>query len=306
MKALAAAAVAALLVPVLFLAALTGSAGAGGQWASSGPLASGDVPAEVWALYEEAGGRFGVQPALIAGVAKVECDHNRNPACGAPNSAGAVGPMQFLPSTFEAWAWASGSAAPSPLDPRDAVFGATAKLAADGAVADPEAALFSYNHSRAYVATVEAWALAYGWSPPSPDVLGRAVLAHPNLSLRPLAAGDVRQGVVDTRVLTVLLVLATRHDLSAVGPLASGHSYFVAGTDNPSNHAFGRAVDVAVVDGRPVGPSNAGGRAAVEIVMAMPASLRPSEVGCPWLIAVQGAATFTKGHGDHLHFGWDR
>jgi hypothetical protein len=305
-KAVAGGVTALLLLPLLFVAAITG-AGGGDGWASSVPAASTvDVPAEMWALYAEAASRFGIQPAILAAVGKIECDHNRNPACGVANSAGAIGPMQFLPATFAGWSWASGNPSPSPLDPRDAVFAAAAKLAGDGAVSDPEGALFSYNHSRAYVATVEAWALAYGWTPPSAAVVERAVLAHPSLSLRPLAVADVRRGVVDQRVLTVLLVVTTRHELAAVGPFAGGHTYFVAGTDSPSNHAFGRAVDLPLVDGQAVSTGNGAARAAVEAVMTLPPALRPTEIGCPWLLSIEGATTFTKGHADHLHFGWDR
>lgn len=130
------------------------------------------VPAPMRVLYEDAGSRFGVSPALLAAVGKVESDHGRDRRCMMPNEAGAVGPMQFLPETFARWSWASGGKRPDPRDPRDAVFAAAAKLSADGAASDPDAALFSYNHSDAYVAQVEGWAARYGWSPPASAVEG--------------------------------------------------------------------------------------------------------------------------------------
>lgn len=273
------------------------------NWRAEASTAPSGVPAEMQALYDEAGSAFGVDPALLAAVGKVECDHGRYPRCNEPNEAGAVGPMQFLPSTFARWASASGSPAPDPRNPRDAVFAAAAKLAADGAAGDPSGALYSYNHSQAYVATVEAWALRYGWRPEDPSVLAEAVLHHPNIGLRAAAEDDVLDGRVDARVLGVLLAIATRHELSHVGPFVAGHSYYVAGTNSPSNHAFGRAVDVPVVDGDPVSPSNEGARLATLIVDALPGDLRPTEIGCPWADAADGA--FTKGHDDHLHFGFD-
>jgi hypothetical protein len=306
-KALAAAAALVLCVPVLFVAAgvaVVGGSRPAAPW-SGGAAAAGaaEVPAEMWSLYQEAGAAFGVQPGLLAGVGKVECDHGRYPRCNEPNEAGAIGPMQFLPSTFVRWASASGSPAPDPRNPRDAVFAAAAKLAADGAASDPSGALFSYNHSRAYVATVEAWAVLYGWRPGDPSVLGRAVLDHPAIGLRPAARADVAAGRIDARVLGVLLAIATRHELAFVGPFVSGHSYYVAGTSSPSNHAFGRAVDIPMVDGEAVTPSNEGARRATEIVDALPDDLRPTEIGCPWADAAAGA--FTAGHDDHLHFGFD-
>lgn len=304
-KAVAAVAALVLGLPVLFVAAgvaVVGGSG-GGPAHGAATAEAADVPAEMWSLYQEAGAAFGVQPGLLAGVGKVECDHGRYPGCNEPNEAGAVGPMQFLPSTFARWASASGSRAPDPRNPRDAVFAAAAKLAADGAAADPARALWSYNHSHAYVATVEAWALAYGWRAPDASVLESAVLAHPRIGLRPAAEDDILKGRVDGRVLSVLLVVATHHDLSHVGPFASGHSYYVAGTNSPSNHAFGRAVDIPVVDGDAVTPGNGAARRATEIVDALPDDLRPTEIGCPWADAARGA--FTAGHDDHLHFGFD-
>ncbi|MEA3076327.1 MAG: hypothetical protein QOF60_1235 [Actinomycetota bacterium] len=311
MKGLALGGAAALLVlPVVVIGAAgfavqSSCPGACRGGSSTALSADSDVPPDMLTLYVEAGDRFGVASGLLAAVGKVECDHGRNPACAQPNQAGAVGPMQFLPSTFAAWSWASGSPAPSPLDPRDAVFAAAAKLAADGATPQPAMALFAYNHSAAYVATVVAWALVYGWSPPDAGVLASAVLDHPHVQLRAEAAADVRAGLVDERVIAVVLVVATRHDLRSVGPFVTGHGYYVQGTDRPSNHAFGRAVDLPWVDGDAVSPANDGARAAAELAGAIPGALRPDEIGCPWALRVPGVRTFTEGHDDHLHVGYD-
>ncbi|HVE46678.1 MAG TPA: transglycosylase SLT domain-containing protein [Acidimicrobiales bacterium] len=307
-KALMAVGAVVAMVPFLVAIAAMGMFVLGGdEWPPVSGTPAEDpeqIPVEMSGLYYEAATRFGISRGLLAAVGKVECDHGRNPACQAPNSAGAIGPMQFLPATFAAWSWASTSPEPSALDPRDAVFAAAAKLAGDGAAADPSGALFAYNPSRSYVATVEAWALAYGWTPPDPGVLVAAVLDHPRIRLRPAAKRDVHAGVVDERVLAVLLVIATRHDLSGVGPFASGHSYFVAGTERASNHAFGRAVDLALLDGVAVSESNDVALAVVRRVARLPLWMRPDEIGCPWRLELGRLRTITKAHGDHLHFGW--
>jgi hypothetical protein len=308
-KALIGAACLVALMPVLFVGAGMAMFMLGGDewppvaWGADNDTALFGMPDEMRALYEEAGERFGVQPGLLAAVGKVECDHGLNPRCATPNEAGAVGPMQFIPDTFARWGSASGSPAPDPRNPRDAVFAAAAKLAADGAADDPSGALYSYNHSGAYVAVVEGWALRYGWRPPSLAIFSEAVLDHPNIGLRPEAADDVRAGRVDGRVLAALVVMATGHELSYVGPFVTGHSFYVAGTDSPSNHAFGRAVDVPVVDRAPVSPSNEDARLALLNVADLPDGLRPTEIGCPWADAAKGA--FTKGHSDHVHLGFD-
>ena len=301
-------AVGVVLLPVLAIGAAVGGLGdarAGGAWGGR-PEALGDIPPGFLALYGEAAARFGVPVQVLAAVGKVECDHGRNPACARANSAGAVGPMQFLPATFAAYAGASGNPNPSILDPRDAVFAAAAKLAADGVVADPVGAIYSYNHAHWYVATVVAWAVAYGWSPaPAPAVLAHAVVHHPNLALRPQAAADVEAGVVDARVLAVLLVLATHHQLGSIGPFVTGHGYYVSGTARPSNHVFGRAVDVFVVDGAAVSPGNDAARSVAEEVLALPEGLRPTEVGLPWAQYEGLPGAFADAdHLDHLHFGY--
>ena len=68
------------------------------------------------------------------------------------SSAGAVGPMQFLPST-----WAR-CCTGDPTIPRQAILGAGAYLAQSGGPADMQAALHEYNPSDTYVATVTAFA----------------------------------------------------------------------------------------------------------------------------------------------------
>jgi membrane-bound lytic murein transglycosylase B len=68
------------------------------------------------------------------------------------SSAGAVGPMQFLPST-----WAR-CCIGDPTNPRDAINGAAVYLAVSGGPDDMTAALHEYNPNDSYVATVTAFA----------------------------------------------------------------------------------------------------------------------------------------------------
>ncbi|MGH2652041.1 MAG: hypothetical protein ACRDHK_12635, partial [Actinomycetota bacterium] len=131
------------------------------------------------------------------------------------------------------------------------------------------------------------------------------VLSNHRIGLSSAAAGDVAAGRIDPRVLEVLLFLAERHDLGSVGPLITGHSYFVAGTTTPSNHSFGRAVDISVVDGQAVSVYNPAARDAVEMVLTLPPPLLPDELAGPWLLSHLGVRTFTKDHHDHIHIGWD-
>jgi hypothetical protein len=131
------------------------------------------------------------------------------------------------------------------------------------------------------------------------------VLSNPRIHLSSYAAGDVAAGRIDPRVLEVLLVLAERFDLGSVGPLITGHSYFVAGTSTPSNHSFGRAVDISLIDGQAVSIYNPAAREAMEMVLHLQPPLLPDELGGPWLLYHAGVRTFTRDHHDHIHIGWD-
>ena len=68
------------------------------------------------------------------------------------SSAGAVGPMQFLPST---WAVCCSG---DPTVMREAIIGAATYLAQSGAPDDMAAALYQYNPNDGYVAVVTAYA----------------------------------------------------------------------------------------------------------------------------------------------------
>ena len=68
------------------------------------------------------------------------------------SSAGAVGPMQFLPSTWHR------CCAGDPTVPRDAIIGAATYLRQSGGPDDMQAAVDQYNPNETYVATVTAFA----------------------------------------------------------------------------------------------------------------------------------------------------
>ncbi len=70
------------------------------------------------------------------------------------SSAGAAGPMQFLPTT-----WAE-CCIGDPLVTRDAIIGAATYLARSGGPADMNAAVYQYNPNDGYVAVVTAYAEA--------------------------------------------------------------------------------------------------------------------------------------------------
>jgi hypothetical protein len=105
--------------------------------------------AELRGYYAEAEAATGVPWQYLAAIHFQETRMGR--VLGV-SSAGAVGPMQFLPAT-----WAA-CCVGDPTVARDAIMGAAQYLVQLGAPADMQAALFGYNPNSAYVGAVTAYA----------------------------------------------------------------------------------------------------------------------------------------------------
>ncbi len=112
-------------------------------------------------LYKASARKYGFGPDwyILAAVGKVESNHGENMG---PSSAGAMGPMQFLPSTWEASGVdGNGDGVANIMDPEDAVPAAAGYLKDGGAPRDWYRALYSYNHADWYVKKVLAVAEGY-------------------------------------------------------------------------------------------------------------------------------------------------
>jgi cell wall-associated NlpC family hydrolase len=118
----------------------------------------------------------GLPWTVLAAIASVESDFGRSTLPGVhsgTNRSGAAGPMQFLEGTFAAYNHpvaadetptpAAGTLPPSRYDPVDAVWAAARLLCTSTAAYGTglAGAIFAYNHSTSYVATVEALAATY-------------------------------------------------------------------------------------------------------------------------------------------------
>lgn len=105
--------------------------------------------AELRRHYAEGERRFGVPWAYLAAVHLVETRMGRIRGL---STAGAQGPMQFMPETWAAYGEGDIN------DDRDAIVAAARYLSANGAPRDLPAALFRYNHSQHYVRAVTGYA----------------------------------------------------------------------------------------------------------------------------------------------------
>ncbi|WP_432487673.1 lytic transglycosylase domain-containing protein [Kineococcus sp. SYSU DK018] len=118
---------------------------------------AGSAPADYADLYARAATTCpGMRPALLQAVGQVESGHGRDVG---PSSAGAIGPMQFVPATFAAYGVdGDGDGDTDARDPADAIFSAARYLCANGAGAGrggESGALFRYNRADWYVVMVQ-------------------------------------------------------------------------------------------------------------------------------------------------------
>ncbi len=105
-------------------------------------------------LYKQAAADygFGEDWYVLSAVGQVESNHGENLG---PSTAGALGPMQFLPSTWlTAGVDGDGDGKKNIMDPEDAIPAAAGYLRSGGAPGDWTAALYTYNHSSSYVLEV--------------------------------------------------------------------------------------------------------------------------------------------------------
>lgn len=340
------------LLAILTLPALVLAAAAGGTGLTPTESARADIPPAYLALYQDATNRrCSTLPwSVLAAIGKVESDHGRLGGArlqpdgtvtppiigvaldGSPGVARildtdrgrydgdttydrAVGPMQFIPTTWAVYGIdATGSGTTDPHNAIDAIHSAAHYLCAVGA-SDPARipqAVLAYNRSTAYRDRVLEIAASYPAAGTertlaSPTLIA-VVLANPRLDIYPAGRDDIAAGRIDARVLTLLQILSRDHTLTIVS-LKTGHSRCIGGGDYPgcrvSHHWHGRAVDIAAIDGRPVNKTNATARALAETLHAFRPHLRPSEVGTPWPELTPLPGFFSDAaHTRHLHLGW--
>jgi hypothetical protein len=121
-------------------------------------------PASYVELYKASAARYcpGLSWTVLASIGQIESANGANVG---PSSAGALGPMQFLPSTWKAWGMTAfgETGAPNIMDPFDAVPSAARMLCADGADSGQRlrSAIFDYNHATWYVDEVLTLANEY-------------------------------------------------------------------------------------------------------------------------------------------------
>ena len=158
----------------------------------------------------------------------------------------------------------------------------------------------------------------------------RRLLDNPDFGASSEAAGDLRAGIVDPRLVGTLSAITKEHRI-CVDAFKEGH-YFIEGVEDgpripegygeagglPNTHFFGRAADIRYVDGEPVEGNAEDPRVlGVGRVLAnLPPQRRPDQIigPEPWTRRLGG--TYEEGwitardqlelHDDHIHLGYTK
>jgi transglycosylase-like protein with SLT domain len=122
-----------------------------------------EIPPFLLPIYQACGTEYGIPWQVLASINKIETGFGTNMG---PSSAGAMGWMQFLPSSWEAFGLdANGDGRKDPYNPVDAICAAAHYLDLSGGSENLYDAIFAYNHADWYVQEVLTYARAYGKLP---------------------------------------------------------------------------------------------------------------------------------------------
>jgi len=175
--------------------------------------------------------------------------------------------------------------------------------------------LFAHNHAAWYVEAVvreadviagscdtvkTTWDIAY----PQPSTNATEINWDNLQVLNPTAANDIQSGTIDGRVINLLALLTQRYSL-LVSSLRSDHDMLTT-SGNVSNHYYGRAFDIASVNGVPctdmsaTSPCSEVGR----ILAGLPEGAKPTELIYGYDLDGPGPAFAMADHADHIHAGF--
>jgi hypothetical protein len=121
------------------------------------------IPPFLLPIYQACGTQYGIPWQILASINRIETAFGTNLNV---STAGAVGWMQFLPSTWRGYGVdANEDGRRDPYNPVDAICASARYLRAAGGQEDLRQAIFAYNHADWYVDEVVLYARQYGSLP---------------------------------------------------------------------------------------------------------------------------------------------
>ncbi len=270
------------------------------------------VPADYLNAFEGAAARYGLGRRgvwALAAVARLESNFGRGMS---KSELEQHGPLGLIGTEWQQYAVdGDGDGRIRRDDPADSAATMARMIWSQGGL---RAGLFEHNHAQWYVdavlgeadqiegkcktSTVE-WALS----------LPNAVIAPinwENLTLsNELEKQDLDSGAIDPRIVGLLGAITQSHQIT-ISALRSDHSEYTS-EGNISNHYYGRAMDIAAVDGvscTDTAPTAPCGELA-RTLSQLPAPAMPTELIYCFDVDGPGPAFARSDHCDHVHVGYD-
>jgi murein DD-endopeptidase MepM/ murein hydrolase activator NlpD len=199
-----------------------------------------EIPPFLLPIYQACGTEYGIPWEVLASINKIETGFGTNLNV---SSAGAVGWMQFLPSSWEAYGLdANGDGRKDPYNPVDAICAAAHYLKIAGGTKDLYNAILAYNHADWYVQEVLLYARAYGRLPS--DLIG---------SLTGLTEGAHFPIAANARYADDIAARASLESSASSAKISSGNAAEVI-----SSSPTARGINIFSAEGAPVVAVNDG------------------------------------------------
>jgi hypothetical protein len=271
-----------------------------------------DVPEPYVAAFEDAAGRYDLGRRgvwALAAIARLESDFGRGMGKKAMRRSGPLGLDRIEWRRYAVDGDSDGRIRHA--SPADSAATLARMVWSRGSL---RAGVFSHNQAAWYVEAVLADAdrlagkceiSTVNWPVSMPEVTDTPV-NWDNVTLsNELERRDIETGAVDARIMGLIAAISQRHTI-VISSLRSDHSMLTV-NGSVSNHYYGRAMDIAAVDGVPctnVSPSSPCSVLGRTLTL-LPFGSRPTEL--IWCFDLDGAgpAFADPGHCDHLHVGYD-
>ncbi|MGZ5347102.1 MAG: lytic murein transglycosylase [Solirubrobacterales bacterium] len=270
------------------------------------------VPELYMRAFQRAAGRFDLGADgvwALAAVARLESDFGRGMSAAELRERG---PLGISDANWDAYAVdGDGDGRARRVSPGDAAATLARMIWAAGSM---RAGIFVHNHASWYVDEVldqakplegecRARTVAYAIALPGPTALP---INWENLELsNSLELWDLQQGAVDPRVVALIAAISQDHNIR-ISSLRSDPSMNTV-NGGVSNHFFGRAVDIAAIDGVPCTVTSVDSPCGtmVRALASLDPSHRPSELIFCFDADGPGPAFAAADHCDHIHAGFD-
>jgi membrane-bound lytic murein transglycosylase B len=209
----------------------------------SSSCAGAGVPPVLIPIYQRAAAAYGLGPqgaAVLAGINEIETAFGSNLNV---SSAGAMGWMQFIPSSWETYGVdANGDGVRDPYNPEDAIYAAARYLSAAGMPTDTYNAIYAYNHADWYVSEVLANAACY--SEIGGSTIGGSFSLTPQMQVLSCRPADEWREAIPADYLTAFENAAARYELGrrgvwALAAVARLESNFGRGMDPQQLRKYG-------------------------------------------------------------------